>query len=43
MAISKIPSKNDLLAQLVGSLQGPIQKLAATLVAVAESKEGEAA
>lgn len=43
MAISKIPSKNDLLAQLVGSLQGPIQKLAATLAAVAESKEGEAA
>ncbi len=43
MALSKIPSKNELLAQLVGSLQGPIQKLAATLAAVADSKESEAA
>jgi large subunit ribosomal protein L10 len=42
-ALSKIPSKETLLAQLVGSLQGPIQKLAATLQAVAEKKEGEAA
>lgn len=41
-ALSKIPSKETLLAQLVGSLQGPIQKLAATLQAVAE-KEEEAA
>lgn len=42
-AISKIPSKEVLLAQLVGSLQGPMQKLAATIAAVAEKKEGEAA
>lgn len=43
MAISKIPSRDTLLAQLVGSLQGPIQKLAATLQAVADKQEGEAA
>lgn len=42
--LSKIPSKDVLLAQLVGSLQGPIQKLAATLQALAEKKnEDEAA
>ena len=38
-ALSKIPSKETLLAQLVGSLQGPIQKLAATLQAVADKNE----
>ncbi len=38
-ALSKIPSKETLLAQLVGSLQGPIQKLAATLQAVADKEE----
>ena len=37
VALSKIPSKETLLAQLVGSLQGPIQKLAATLKAVADN------
>ena len=42
MALSKIPSWDVLLAQLVGSLQGPIQKLAALLKAVSE-KDGEAA
>ncbi|MBQ5329843.1 MAG: 50S ribosomal protein L10 [Oscillospiraceae bacterium] len=42
-ALSKIPSKDVLLAQLVGSLQGPIQKLAATLQSLKEKKEGEAA
>ena len=36
-ALSKIPSRETLLAQLVGSLQGPIQKLAATLKAVADN------
>ena len=42
--LSKIPSKDVLLAQLVGSLQGPIQKLAATLQALADKKnEDEAA
>ena len=42
-ALSKIPSRETLLAQLVGSLQGPIQKLAATVKAVADSKGGDAA
>lgn len=42
MALSKIPSRDVLLAQLVGSLQGPIQKLAALLQAVVD-KNGEAA
>jgi large subunit ribosomal protein L10 len=42
MALSKIPSREVLLAQLVGSLQGPIQKLAALLKAVSE-KDSEAA
>ena len=41
-ALSKIPSRETLLAQLVGSLQGPIQKLAATLQAVVD-KDNEAA
>jgi len=43
MKLSKIPSKEVLLAQLVGSLQGPIQGLAAILKAVADSKSEEAA
>ena len=43
IALSKIPSKDVLLAQLVGSLQGPIQGLAAILKAVADSKSEEAA
>jgi large subunit ribosomal protein L10 len=42
-ALSKIPSKEALLSLLVGSLQGPIQKLAATLKAVQEKQENEAA
>ncbi len=42
-ALSKIPSKETLLAQLVGSLQGPLTKLAATIKAVAEKQEGDAA
>ena len=42
MALSKIPSREVLLAQLVGSLQGPIQKLAATLQAVVD-KNNDAA
>lgn len=41
-ALSKVPSREVLLAQLVGSLQGPIQKLAATLQAVVD-KNGDAA
>lgn len=43
IALSKIPSKDVLLAQLVGSLQGPMQKLAAALKAVADKKSEEAA
>ena len=43
IALSKIPSKDVLLAQLVGSLQGPIQGLAAILKAVADSKSEDAA
>ena len=43
IALSKIPSKETLLAQLVGSLQGPIQKLAAVLKAVADKNPEEAA
>lgn len=42
VALSKIPSRDVLLSQLVGSLQGPIQKLAALLKAVSE-KDGQAA
>lgn len=43
LALSKIPSKEVLLAQLVGSIQGPLQKLAATIKAVADQKSEEAA
>ena len=43
VALSKIPSKDTLLAQLVGSLQGPLQKLAATLNAVVDKKKEEEA
>lgn len=42
-ALSKIPSRDVLLAQLVGSLQGPMQKLAATLDALREKKSAEEA
>lgn len=41
-ALSKIPSKDVLLAQLVGSLQGPIQKLAATVQAIVDKENGAA-
>lgn len=37
-ALSKIPSKEVLLAQLLGSLQSPLQKFAATIQAVADKK-----
>lgn len=42
-ALSKIPSRDILLSQLVGSLQGPMQKLAAIIKAVADSKTDDAA
>ena len=38
-ALSKIPSREVLLAQLVGSLQGPMQKLAATIQAIVDKGE----
>ncbi|MDR0903267.1 MAG: 50S ribosomal protein L10 [Ruminococcus sp.] len=41
--LSKIPSKEVLLSQLVGSLQGPMQKLAATLQALVDKKNEETA
>ena len=41
LALSKIPSKDVLLAQLVGSLQGPIQKLAALLQAGVAKENGQ--
>lgn len=43
VALSKIPSKDVLLAQLVGSLQALSRSLAALLKAVADSKTDEAA
>ena len=42
-ALSKIPSRDTLLAMLVGSLQGPMQKLAATLQALVDKEGGDAA
>ena len=41
LALSKIPSKEVLLAQLLGSLQSPLQKFAATVQAVADKKAEE--
>jgi len=41
--LAKIPSKDVLLSQLVGSLQGPMQKLAALLKAVHDQQAGDAA
>ncbi len=41
-ALSKVPSKDVLLAQLVGALQGPYQKLAATLQALVDKNESAA-
>lgn len=41
LALSKIPSRDVLLSQLVGSLQGPMQKLAAIVKAVADKKAEE--
>ena len=40
-ALSKIPSKETLLAQLLGSLQAPMQNLAATLQALVDKKQAE--
>lgn len=43
VALSKIPPRDQLLAQLVGSLMGPMTSLAAIIKAVADKKTAEAA
>ena len=42
-ALSKLPTKLELIASLMGTMKAPVQKLAATLLAYVESKEGTAA
>ena len=39
-AYSKVPGKKQLIAMLMSAMNGPVQKLAATLKAYADSKEG---
>lgn len=39
-AISKLPTKLELIASLMGTMKAPVQKLAATLLAYLESKGG---
>lgn len=41
-AISKLPTKLELIASLMGTMKAPVQKLAATLLAYVESKCGVA-
>ena len=41
-AISKIPSREELLGKLLGSIQSPIANLARVLNQIAESKNGAA-
>lgn len=38
--ISKLPSKLELIASLMGTMKAPVQKLAATLLSYVESKGG---
>lgn len=42
-ALSKLPTKLELIASLMGTMKAPVQKLAATLLAYVESKEQAAA
>lgn len=42
-SISKLPTKLELIASLMGTMKAPVQKLAATLLAYVESKGGVAA
>ena len=42
-ALSKLPTKLELIASLMGTMKAPVQKLAATLLAYVESKVGVAA
>ena len=39
-ALSKLPTKLELIASLMGTMKAPIQKLAATLLSYVESKGG---
>ena len=39
-ALSKLPTKLELIASLMGTMKAPVQKLAATLLAYVESKGG---
>ena len=41
--ISKLPTKLELIAYLMGTMKAPVQKLAATLLAYVESKGGASA
>ena len=41
-ALSKLPTKLELIASLMGTMKAPVQKLAATLLAYVESKGGVA-
>ena len=43
MALSQVPSREELLGKLLGSIQSPIANLARVLNQIAESKGGEAA
>ena len=40
-AFSKVPGKSTLIAMLMSAMNGPVQKLAATLQAYADKKAGE--
>ena len=40
-AFSKLPSRAQLIAMLMGMMKAPVQKLAGTLQAVADQKEGK--
>ncbi|MFN8985433.1 MAG: 50S ribosomal protein L10, partial [Burkholderiales bacterium] len=42
-ALANIPSKEVLLAQLLGLMQSPISRMARVLAAVAEKKSGSSA
>ena len=42
-AFSKLPTRLELIASLMGTMKAPVQKLAATLLAYVESKGGAAA
>lgn len=42
-ALSKLPTRLELIASLMGTMKAPVQKLAATLLAYVESKGGAAA